>query len=142
MDDYELPSLFRKPLKTSDVVPMATSEDVLPHLKYFRNRKQEFFICIALDSRRRVIGRRVVTMGILTQSIVHPRETFWSAINNHAASVILAHNHPSGEVSPSPADIETTQYLVSAGQLLGITVRDHIIVTRTGHYSFKENGLI
>jgi len=87
-----------------------------------------------------VIRRRVVTIGILNQSLVHPREVFAEAITDRAASVILAHNHPSGTLEPSTQDISITRQLVEAGSILGIRVLDHVIVTKKGYVSLKELG--
>jgi len=84
----------------------------------------------------------VVTVGLLDASQVHPREVFVDAISDRAASIILAHNHPSGLLKPSLDDIGTTRQLVDAGKILGIPVLDHIIITKKGHLSFKEKGFM
>jgi DNA repair protein RadC len=95
-----------------------------------------------LNGANEVIGNRVVTVGLLNTSQVHPREVFVDAISDRAASVILAHNHPSGVLEPSPDDIATTRQLVDAGKILGIPVLDHIIITKKSHLSFKERGFM
>jgi DNA repair protein RadC len=122
--------------------PLLSTEDILPCLKFIRNKKQEYILCLSLDSGNRLIARRVVTIGTLTSSLIHPREVFAGPLKDRAASVIIAHNHPSGDPEPSRADISSTQQLVAAGILLGISLRDHIIVSGTSHYSFKQNYLI
>lgn len=122
--------------------PLVTTADILPYLKFIRNKKQEYFICLSLDSGGRLITRRVVTIGTLTSSLVHPRETFAGPITDRAASIVIAHNHPSGDPTPSNADISATQQLVAAGQLLGIKLDDHVIVARSNHFSFMEQGLL
>lgn len=122
--------------------PLVTTADILPYLKFIRNKKQEYFICLSLDSGGRLITRRVVTIGTLTSSLVHPRETFAGPITDRAASIVIAHNHPSGDPTPSNGDISATQQLVAAGLLLGIKLDDHIIVGRNDHFSFLEQGLI
>lgn len=122
--------------------PLITPQDILPHLKFIRTKKQEYVLCLSLDSGHRLIARRVVTIGTLTSSLIHPREIFAAPLKDRAASVIIAHNHPSGDASPSKADIAMTQQLVAAGQILGVAMRDHLIVTRDDSYSFKENGLL
>jgi|SRR5882672_6411541 len=122
--------------------PLATTADILPYLKFIRNKKQEYFICLSLDSGGRLIARRIVTIGTLTSSLVHPRETFASPIRDRAASIVIAHNHPSGDPTPSNADISATQQLVAAGQLLGVKLDDHIIVSRNEHYSFRQQQLL
>jgi len=115
---------------------------ILAQVNFIRNKKQEYFVCISLDSACRLITRRTVFIGTLTSTLVHPREVFAGPLQDRAANVIIAHNHPSGEASPSKADISSTQQLVAAGILLGIPLGDHFIVTRSGHYSFRENGLL
>lgn len=119
-----------------------TIEDVLPHLRFIRRKKQEYVICISIDSGGRIIARRTVTIGTLTSSLIHPREVFAAPIKDRAACIILAHNHPSGEAAPSGADIETTQQVVAAGIILGIPLRDHLILTKDDHFSFKERHLL
>ena len=118
------------------------AEDVLPYISYIADKKQEYFICISLNGANEVIGNRVVTVGLLNTNQVHPREVYADAISDRAASVILAHNHPSGLLKASADDIETTRQLVEAGKILGISVLDHIIIARNGYFSFKEKGLM
>jgi DNA repair protein RadC len=95
-----------------------------------------------MDSGQRLIARRVITIGTLTSSLTHPREVFAGAIEDRAASVIIAHNHPSGDVQPSKQDITATQQLVAAGLMLGVPLQDHFIVTNVDYYSFKQHCLI
>jgi len=115
-------------------------EDVLPLVAEWRDKKQEYFLCITLNGAGEVIERRTVTVGILNQSLVHPREVFSEAITDRAASVILVHNHPSGTLEPSTQDIGITRQLMEAGSILGIRVLDHIIVTKKSHASLRELG--
>lgn len=122
--------------------PLHTTEDVLPYFKFIRTKKQEYILCLSLDSGNRLIARRVVTIGTLTSSLVHPREVFSGPLKDRAASVIVAHNHPSGDPHPSRKDIEATQQLVAGGILLGIPLKDHIVVTVTGYFSFRNSHLI
>jgi DNA repair protein RadC len=98
-----------------------------------RDEKKEYFVCVTLDGANRLIAKRTVSIGTLTSSLVHPREVFADAITDHAASIIIAHNHPSGSLNPSTADLGITERLRDAGKLLGINVLDHIIVTSTAH---------
>jgi DNA repair protein RadC len=86
------------------------------------------------------LGLDVVGVGTLTANIVHPRETFESAIRRHASHVIVSHNHPSGICDPSDEDISVTKRLVEAGKIMGIQVLDHVIVSTRGYYSFVEHG--
>jgi DNA repair protein RadC len=99
--------------------------------------KEHFFV-ISLDTRNNLIGVDEISVGTLTASLVHPRETFESAIRRHAAKIIISHNHPSGETDPSDDDMKITRRLVDAGKIMGIEVLDHIIVTKTSYLSFKE----
>ena len=105
-----------------------------------RDYHKEHFYVICLNSRNQSIAE--VSVGSLNASIAHPREVFSEAIKNKSASVILAHNHPSGDPEPSEEDLEITKRLKEAGRILGIEVLDHIIVTKEGYLSFKEKGLI
>jgi DNA repair protein RadC len=89
-----------------------------------------------------VLGNRTITVGLLNHSLVHPREVFADAITDRAASVICVHNHPSGSLEPSSQDIAITQQLKEAGALVGIPLIDHIIVSRAGHLSMRERGLV
>ena len=123
-------------------MPLLKSRDILVCLEHFRNKKQEYLVCLSLDSGQRLIARRIVTIGTLTSSIAHPREIFAGPLVDRAASVIIAHNHPSGEAAPSSHDIETTQQLVAAGILLGIPLQDHFIVTETDYFSFRGHSMI
>ena len=98
--------------------------------------------CISLNGANEVIGNRVVTVGLLNSSQIHPREVFADVISDRAASIILAHNHPSGVLKPSPDDIAITEQMIEAGKILGISVLDHIIITKKGYISLKEKGLM
>jgi len=94
---------------------------------------------LLLDTKNRIIAEELVSVGILDASIIHPREVFKSAIKASSNSVILVHNHPSGDCTPSKEDEEVTKILENAGDLLGINVLDHIIIGKDNYYSFKEN---
>ncbi|MEW6667767.1 MAG: DNA repair protein RadC [Thermodesulfobacteriota bacterium] len=129
----------RRRLPRKEIV-IRTTRDVLPLISYIADRKQEHFICVSLNGANEVIGNRVVTVGLLNKNQVHPREVFVDAITDRAASVILAHNHPSGILDPSPDDILATRQLVDAGKIIGISVLDHVIITRKGFLSLREKG--
>ncbi len=107
-----------------------------------RDLKKEEFRCVLLDTKNRLIREASVSTGSLTASLVHPRETFKSAVRESAAAVIFVHNHPSGDTKPSQEDILLTRRLVQAGDLLGIKVLDHVIVGDGGHFSFRDSGLL
>lgn len=115
---------------------------MLPYFEFIRYKRQEYLLSLSLDSGNRLIARRTVTIGLLDTSLAHPREVFAGPIKDRAARVVIAHNHPSGEAEPSSQDITTTQQLIAAGQILGVPLYDHLIITAKGHYSFRQNGLI
>lgn len=125
-----------------NALPVRTQEEILGRLAELRTRQQEHLICLSLDGGQRLIAQRTVTIGTLDTVLAHPREVFSDPICERAASVIVAHNHPSGEVEPSEKDVALTQQLAAAGQLLGISLRDHIIITKTEHFSFKQHHMI
>lgn len=127
-------------LKRSSIPTIFSPVDALPLLSDIRLVKKEHFIVLYLDSRNQLIQKETVSIGTLNGSLVHPREVFEPAIKLLAAQVVLAHNHPSGDDSPSDADLSITNRLAEAGTLLGISVLDHIIVTALSFYSFKEHG--
>ena len=98
-------------------------------LSDIRDKKQEYFVCLTLDGANRLIAKRIITIGTLTASLVHPREVFADAITDRAASIIVAHNHPSGSLRPSQADKTITERLQKSAEILGIKLIDHIIIT-------------
>ena len=106
------------------------------------DKKKEYFVILSLDSRNNLIKVSDISIGTLNANLVHPREVFKEAIQATAASVILVHNHPSGDPEPSEDDLEINKRLVEAGEILGIGVIDHIIVSKSGYLSFKEKNLI
>ncbi len=106
-----------------------------------RDRRQEEFWVLYLDTQNRVLIERRLTVGLLNSSLVHPREVFAPAIAAGSASLILAHNHPSGDPEPSPEDIAVTGQLVESGRLLGIPVRDHVVLGDRAYVSLGERGL-
>jgi DNA repair protein RadC len=107
-----------------------------------KDKAKEHFKLILLNPRNKIIGISTISIGILNASLVHPREVFKDAITHSAASVVLAHNHPSGDPEPSEDDITITKRLIEAGKILGIEVMDHIIIAKNGFFSFKEKGLV
>ena len=123
--------IIRRP---EDTLPILAAE--LSELAYER------FIALALSTKNHVIAVLPVSNGSLNASIVHPRELFQRAILSNCASLILAHNHPSGDPNPSPEDIQLTRKLIDAGVLLDISVLDHIVLGYGRYVSFKERGLI
>jgi len=125
-----------------ETVKITVAQDVLPLVADITGKQQEYFVCISLNGANEVIEKRVVTIGLLDKSPVHPREVFADVIADRAAAVIFAHNHPSGDLQPSDADRRTHEQLTDAARILGLRVLDHIIVTKKGYFSFQEAGLI
>jgi len=113
--------------------------DVLPLIRHMADRKQEHFLCISLNGANEVIATRTISVGLVNKTQVHPREVFADPITDRATAVIIAHNHPTGNVTPSKDDAEITKTLKTAGETLGIKVLDHIIFSHKGYYSFLEN---
>jgi DNA repair protein RadC len=116
--------------------------DVLPLVSSLAVKKQEYFISITLNGGNRLIAKRIVTIGLLDQALVHPREVFAEAIRERAAKIIVAHNHPAGDINPSREDMKVTENLLQAASILGIEFLDHLIITENGHFSFREEGLL
>lgn len=133
---------FSRRLLHPMVTRVSYPTDILPVVRHFVSRPQEYFIVISLNGAHEIIRSRIVSIGILNRTLIHPREVFSDPIKESAASVIIAHNHPSGNLEPSSEDIEVTKRLVEAGTLLGINVLDHVIFSNKDHYSFAECNLM
>lgn len=119
---------------------VAAPQDVLPHLLHFADRKQEHFLSVSLNGAHELVAVHLVSVGLVNKTVVHPREVFAEALTDRATAIIVAHNHPSGRVSPSREDIDVTQRLRKAGDTLGIVVLDHLIFSSSDYYSFLEKG--
>ena len=119
-----------------------TPADLLPHVRHYADRKQEHFLCASINGANELLNIRVVSIGLIDRSPVHPREVFADPLSDRASAVIVAHNHPSGGLEPSPSDIDITAQLKAAGVIVGIDVLDHIIFNRTGYFSFLEAGTL
>jgi DNA repair protein RadC len=117
-----------------------TPADLLPHVRHYADRKQEHFLCASINGANEILNIRVVSVGLIDRTPVHPREVFADALADRASAVIVAHNHPTGSLEPSTADVEATTQLKAAGSVLGITLLDHIIFNRNGYFSFLEAG--
>lgn len=116
--------------------------DVLPLIQNYADRKQEHFICVSINGANEVIKSRVISVGLVNKTHVHPREVFADPITDRASAIIVAHNHPVGELTPSAEDKEITEQLKSAGDILGIRLLDHIIFNHKGYFSFLESGVL
>jgi len=122
--------LGRRMLKDKKSSILLSSKDVWERMEDIRGSKKEHFVVFYLDSRNQEIQREIISVGTLNESLVHPREVFEGAIKNNASSVIIAHNHPSGDLEPSQADVEITKKLIHAGKILDIKLLSHVIVTK------------
>ena len=125
--------LSKRYLLKTDQPIIDSPEKAVEQLSDIRDKKQEYFVCLTLDGANRLIAKRIITIGTLTSSLVHPREVFADAITDRAASIIVAHNHPSGNLEASDADRAVTRRLNEAGSLLGINLIDHLIVTGSSY---------
>ena len=117
-----------------------TPADLLPHVRHYADRKQEHFLCASINGANEILNIRVVSIGLIDRSPVHPREVFADALADRAAAIIVAHYHPAGGVEPSASDIHITAQLRAAGSILGIELLDHIIFNRVDYFSFLEAG--
>lgn len=136
--------LVKRALKMGEAtLPVVLStKDVIAQVGYLRNKLREHLVAIYLNARNEMLFRKHVFIGTLDANIAHPREIFAEALRQNAASIILVHNHPSGDPEPSKADLEITKRIVEAGKIMGIDVLDHIIITKTKVFSFKDKKLI
>ncbi len=124
-------------------VKLNTADAIYQYSKYFfHGKKQEYFYCFYVDSQKHLIASRLLFIGTLNRSTVHPREVFKEAYRLSASAIICVHNHPSGVVNPSAKDIEFTLDLVEIGKMQGIIILDHLIVCEHNYFSFGENNLM
>jgi DNA repair protein RadC len=121
-------------------VKIETPADLLPHVRHYADRKQEHFLCATINGANEILNIRVVSIGLIDRTPVHPREVFSEALLDRASAIIAAHNHPSGSLEPSAFDIDITKQLKAAGIVMGIALLDHIIFNRSGYFSFLEAG--
>ncbi len=121
---------------------ITSAQNVYTLLHKYSTKEKEHFLLITLDGSSHIIEQRVIHIGTLNQSIVHPREVFRPAIQDNAAGIIIAHNHPSGTLEASRADIQITQRLKEVSKLVGIELLDHVIISKEGYYSFSDEGLL
>ncbi|PIP17848.1 MAG: hypothetical protein COX43_02040 [Parcubacteria group bacterium CG23_combo_of_CG06-09_8_20_14_all_35_9] len=119
-----------------------STKDVIAQAVYMRDKTREHLMALFLNARNEMIYKKPMFVGTLNANLVHPREIFQEALKQNAASVILVHNHPSGDPEPSEDDLEITKRIIEAGKIMGIEVLDHIIITKTKVFSFKENKLL
>ena len=133
---YQIVSERRK--KSTGAVKMP--EDAYNLVRRYQNERKEHFIVITLDGAHQPISVSIASIGLVNKAVVHPREVFVRAIQDMAAAIIVCHNHPSGSLSASPEDEEITERMCKAGEILGIHVLDHIIISRFGYASLRKKG--
>ena len=121
---------------------ISSPSDIYPAVKHYADRHQETFLSVSLNGAHEIIKIRIVSIGLVNRTLVHPREVYADPIGDRAAAIIVAHNHPSGNTKPSSEDREVTNILKKSGKILGIELLDHIVFSDTGFYSFLENGEI
>lgn len=138
--NYKIPQLKLALIRENSVktVQIQTPDDLHQFTEPLRHLAEEHFVSYHLDCKFQLIGYHVVSHGTLTASLVHPREVYKCAILSNAHSIIVAHNHPSGSLSPSDEDLEITGQLIQGGRLLGIELVDHLIVSFNGLLSIRE----
>jgi len=117
-------------------------QDLLPYVQHYTMDKREHFIAVTLNGSSELLNIRVIAVGTQNKTVFQAREVFYDAIKNHASGIICCHNHPFGPCFPSKADIQTTEILVKAAELLGINFFDHIIITKDSYFSFLEHGML
>jgi len=127
----------------NDSLPILDSvRDTVAQLADLRGKQKEYFMVLYLNARKQLIHKETISIGTLTQTLVHPREVFEPAIRHLASSIVLAHNHPSKNMQVSDEDIKLTEKLIQSGTIIDIAVFDHIIITEDGYISFKEKELL
>lgn len=118
----------------------AEPKDIYNTLRHYGDMDQEHFICVMLNGALEILGVRVITIGLVNRALVHPREIFREAVQMNATAIIVAHNHPSGNLEPSEEDLDVTQRIKNAGNILGIRLLDHIIFSSENYLSLRESN--
>jgi DNA repair protein RadC len=136
LKQYELEEAYQGETK------IECSDTVYREMRDIKDWDKEVFVAFYLDTRNTVISREIISIGINNSSLIHARELFRTAISRNANAVIISHNHPSGSLEPSDEDKEVTRKLKEAGDIIGITLLDHVIVTRDGYFSFNAHGYL
>ena len=134
--------MVKEEAQRQKITRITSAQNVFTLLHEYATKEKEHFLLLTLDGASPVIKQRIIHIGTLNQALVHPREIFKPAIQDNAAGVIIAHNHPSGTLEASRADIQITQRLKEVAKLVGIELLDHVILSKEGFYSFSEEGLL
>jgi DNA repair protein RadC len=128
--------------RTAPTYRISAPADIYGALARYARARNERFFAITLNGAHEIIRVHIVSIGLVNRTVVHPREVFITAIKDNSCAIIVAHNHPSGRLDPSPEDRDITNRLHSAAEVLGIALLDHVIFARSGYYSFVEHGLL
>jgi DNA repair protein RadC len=140
---FEIFRRTNKLMKKGYKLQIKTASDVYQYyVDELQNKTKEYFYALFLDTKNRILKDELVSIGTLNESLIHPRELFNSAVQASCNSVIIVHNHPSGDCVPSDSDKEVTKVLVEAGEIMGIKVLDHVIIGKEGFMSLKESGIM
>ena len=140
---FEIFRRTNKLMKKGFKLQIKTASDVYQYyVDELQNKTKEYFYALFLDTKNRILKEELVSIGTLNESLIHPRELFNSAVQASCNSVIIVHNHPSGDCIPSDNDKEVTKVLVEAGEIMGIKVLDHVIIGKEGFVSLKESGVM
>ena len=134
MEERELEEIYVNEIKIGE------SKDGFYEMRDIRGWSKEVFVALYLDTKARIISREILSVGILDSAVIHPREVFRNAISRNAYSVIIVHNHPSGDCLPSVEDKEATRQIKEAGKIIGIKLLDHVIVSKDNFYSFSDKN--
>ncbi|GMO50529.1 MAG: DNA repair protein RadC [Treponemataceae bacterium] len=127
-------------LNAYTLAPIKKPQDIVPFVQHYAMQPNEHFISVTLNGAHEILQIRAVTSGTVNKTLIHPREIFFDAVKERACAIIVCHNHPSGSCLPSEEDIETTRRIYQASKVLGIHILDHLIITRTGFYSFRAQS--
>lgn len=130
---------FARRILCPAVKKIKTPGDIFPYIQHYADRKQEIFLCAALNGAYEIISIRIVSIGLVNRALVHPREVFADPLSDRASAIIICHNHPSGNLTPSSEDIDVTKRLEAAGEILGIRLLDHIIFSHSKYKSIIED---
>lgn len=131
--------IFSKPTMTKSII--RSTDDVLSHVRDIAEKRQEYLLVLYLNARYELLLKEVVGLGTLNHMMITPKEIFRPAIDTPCASLIVVHNHPSGDPTPSDDDITFTTRIHEAGEVMGITLLDHLVVSRSGYFSFRDNKI-
>lgn len=134
----ELIQILRE--KEKEIKPGKSPNYIYEQIRKYGLKDKEHFLVTMLDGAHNIIKTELITIGLVNRTLVHPREVFRPAIKNNATAIVLSHNHPSGNLDPSPDDLDCTYRIRKAGQILGIEVLDHLIINAAGYHSMMESG--